>query len=205
MIVVLMGVCGSGKTVVGQALAADLGWPFFDGDDFHPPANVAKMAAGTPLVDSDRWPWLDRLVAEMAAINERGGNAVLACSALREAYRDRIGRAGEVRFVHLKGDHDTIASRLAARSHRYMPPTLLASQFAALEEPADAFVVDVRDSIPVQIAKIRAGLKIATSVGRALVGPASVGPASVGPASAGRPDSAPCTPPGAGTTSGREI
>ena len=167
MIVVLMGVCGSGKTVVGQALAADLGWPFFDGDDFHPPANVAKMAAGTPLVDADRWPWLDRLAAEMAAMNERGANAVLACSALKQAYRDRIGRAGNVRFVHLKGDYDTIASRLAARSHRYMPPTLLASQFATLEEPVDAIVIDVRPTISEQVAQIRSALRSAVEAERA--------------------------------------
>jgi gluconokinase len=160
MIVVLMGVSGSGKTVVGEALAADLHWPFFDGDDFHPPGNVAKMASGTPLVDADRWPWLDRLAAEMAAIDGRGENAVLACSALKQAYRDRIARAGGVRFVHLKGDFDTIAARLAARSHRYMPPTLLASQFATLEEPADAIVVDVRDSIPIQVEKIRLALRL---------------------------------------------
>ncbi len=135
MIVVVMGVSGSGKSVVGQALATELGWPFFDADDFHPEANVAKMAAGTPLTDEDRWPWLDRLAAEMAAIDGRGQHAVLACSALRQAYRDRISRAVPVRFVHLAGDHDTIAARLATRSHRYMPPTLLASQFATLEAP----------------------------------------------------------------------
>ena len=159
VIVVLMGVSGCGKTAVGQALAADLGWPFFDGDDFHPAANVAKMAAGTPLTDADRWPWLDRLAAEMAAINARGADAVFACSALKQAYRDRFARAGDVRFVHLKGDHATIAARLAARSHRYMPPTLLASQFATLEEPSDAIVVDVRDAIPAQVAKIRTALR----------------------------------------------
>lgn len=158
MIALLMGVSGSGKTVVGEALAADLGWPFFDGDDFHPPENVAKMASGTPLVDADRWPWLDRLAKEMATVNERGGDAVLACSALRQIYRDRLARAGDVRFIHLKGDYDTIAARLATRSHRYMPPTLLASQFATLEEPAEAIVIDVRDGIPVQVEKIRRAL-----------------------------------------------
>ena len=160
MIVVVMGVSGSGKTVVGQALAADLGWPFFDADDFHPETNVAKMAAGTPLTDADRWPWLDRLAADRAAIDGRGQHAVLACSALRQAYRDRISRAVPVRFVHLAGDHDTIAARLATRSHRYMPSTLLASQFATLEAPRDAIVVDVRDALPVQVAKIRAELKV---------------------------------------------
>jgi gluconokinase len=160
VIVVVMGVSGSGKTVVGQALAGDLGWPFFDGDDFHPEANVAKMASGTPLTDADRWPWLDRLASEMSVINGRGGNAVLACSALRQVYRDRIARAGEVRFVHLAGDHDTIAARLAARQHHYMPPALLASQLATLEPPQNAIVVDVRDAVPTQVAKIRAALQL---------------------------------------------
>jgi carbohydrate kinase (thermoresistant glucokinase family) len=160
VIVVVMGVSGSGKSAVGQALATDLGWLFLDADDFHPEANVAKMAAGTPLTDADRWPWLDRLAAEMAAIDGRGQHAILACSALRQAYRDRISRAVPVRFVHLAGDHDTIAARLAARSHRYMPPTLLASQFATLEAPQDAIVVDVRDAIPLQVAKIRAALNL---------------------------------------------
>jgi gluconokinase len=159
VIVVLMGVSGCGKTAVGKALAADLGWPFFDGDDFHPAGNVAKMAAGTPLTDADRWPWLDRLAAEMAALNGRGADAVFACSALKEAYRDRFRRAGEVRFVHLKGDYETIAARVATRTHRYMPAALLTSQFATLEEPQDAIVVDVRDAIPVKIAKIRAALQ----------------------------------------------
>jgi len=159
VIVVVMGVSGSGKTVVGQALAKELGWPFFDADNFHPKENVAKMAAGTPLTDADRWPWLDRLAAEMKALEERGVSAVLACSALRQAYRDRISRAGNVRYVHLSGDHDTIAARLAARKNHYMPPTLLASQLATLEAPTDAIVIDVRDAVPVQVAKIRAALK----------------------------------------------
>jgi len=162
MIVVLMGVSGSGKTKVGKALAADLGWPFFDGDDFHPEANVAKMAAGTPLTDADRWPWLDRLADEMGAIVVRGGNAVLACSALKQAYRDRIAsRAktpGDFRFVYLKGDYDAIAPRVTQRTHRYMPATLLASQFATLEEPKNAIVVDVAAPIPEKIAQIRSQL-----------------------------------------------
>ncbi len=157
-----MGVCGCGKTTIGRALAEELGWPLLDADDFHPPANVAKMAAGTPLVDDDRWPWLDRLVDEMRAIHARGGHAVVACSALKQAYRDRLGAwavtAGDVRFVYLDGDYATIAARLAARRHRYMPATLLASQFAALEPPTDAIVVDIRMPIAQQVATIRAAL-----------------------------------------------
>jgi gluconokinase len=159
VIVVLMGVSGCGKTAVGRALAADLGWPFVDADDYHPEANVAKMAAGTPLTDADRWPWLDRLADEMAALNERGADAVFACSALKQVYRDRFSRAGDVRFVHLKGDYETIAARVATRTHRYMPAALLTSQFATLEEPHDAIVVDVRDAISAKIAKIRAALQ----------------------------------------------
>lgn len=160
MIVVVMGVSGSGKSVVGQALASDLGWPFFDADDFHPPENVAKMAAGTPLSDTDRWPWLDRLAVEMGEIDRGGGNAVLACSALRQAYRDRIARAGNVRFVYLSGTYETIAARMAARKHAYMPASLLASQFAALEPPHDAIVISIEDTIPVEVANIRAALSL---------------------------------------------
>jgi len=166
MIVVVMGVSGCGKSTVGEALAASLGWRFLDADDFHPPANVAKMAAGTPLVDEDRWPWLDRLAAEMRAINAGGGDAVLACSALRQAYRDRLAAAGDVRFVHLAGDLPTIAARLASRQHRYMPQSLLASQFATLEPPADAIAVDVRDPVAVQIAAIRAALGLTVQAPR---------------------------------------
>ena len=166
MIVVVMGVSGCGKSTVGEALAESLGWRFLDADDFHPPANVAKMAAGTPLVDEDRWPWLDRLAAEMRAINAGGGDAVLACSALRQAYRDRLAAAGDVRFVHLAGDLPTIAARLASRQHRYMPQSLLASQFATLEPPADAIGVDVRDPVAVQIAAIRAALGLKAQASR---------------------------------------
>ena len=155
MIVVLMGVCGCGKTTIGEALAAELGWPFLDADQFHPDANVAKMAAGIPLDDADRWPWLDRIAAELRMILAGGGHAVLACSALKEAYRARIRAAGDVRFVHLAGDFDTIAARLASRQHRYMPASLLSSQFAALEPPRDALVVDVRLDVAEQVAAIR--------------------------------------------------
>jgi len=160
VIVVLMGVCGCGKTTVGRALAGQLAWPFHDADGFHPPANVAKMAAGVPLTDDDRWPWLDRIASEMGAINRAGGHAVLACSALKRAYRDRIAKAGDVRIVFLRGDHATIAARLATRQHEYMPAALLPSQFATLEEPADALVVDIRADVATQVAAIRRGLAL---------------------------------------------
>jgi gluconokinase len=154
MIIALMGVSGSGKTTVGEALAQALGWAFLDADQFHPPANVDKMRAGQPLTDTDRAPWLDRIVDELRAILDRGESAVLACSALRAAYRGRIAQAGDVRFVYLAGDFATIDARLAARHHRYMPSTLLASQFATLEEPRDALRVDIRLSVAEQVATV---------------------------------------------------
>lgn len=154
MIIALMGVSGSGKTTVGEALAQALVWPFLDADQFHPPANVDKMRAGHPLTDADREPWLARIADELQAILARGDSAVLACSALRNAYRERIARAGDVRFVHLAGDYATIDQRLTARHHRYMPSTLLASQFETLEEPRDALRVDIRLSVAEQVATI---------------------------------------------------
>jgi gluconokinase len=160
MIVIVMGVSGSGKSTTGAALARTLGWPFVEGDDLHPPANVAKMAAGIPLTDDDRWPWLDRIVDELRALSKTSPDIVVACSALKQCYRDRLAPAGDVRFVHLHGDRETIAARLATRHHRYMPATLLDSQFATLELPADAIVVDIRDDVDTQVRKIIAALKL---------------------------------------------
>jgi gluconokinase len=162
MIVLMMGVCGSGKTTTGKALAEALGWPFFDGDDFHPETNVAKMAAGQPLSDADRWPWIERIAQAMRGVLDRGGNAVFACSALKSAHRQRMQREGDVRVVFLNGDADTIGPRLAARTQHFMPAALLPSQFAALEVPDDALVVDIRDAVPMQVACIRDGLSITT-------------------------------------------
>jgi gluconokinase len=155
MVVVVMGVSGSGKSTVGRGLADAMHWPFLDADDFHPAANVAKMRAGTPLTDKDRWPWLDRLAAEISAINARGEHAVLACSALKQAYRDRLAVAGGVRFAYLKGDRATIEPRLAARAGHYMPASLLVSQLATLEEPAQAIVVDICMPATAQVEAIR--------------------------------------------------
>jgi gluconokinase len=159
MIVVLMGVSGCGKSTVGAALAAALGWPMLDADDLHPPENVAKMSAGVPLTDEDRWPWLDRIVAELQRLAAPTGDAVLACSALKQVYRDRLARAGAMRFVHLRGDRETIAARLATRRHRYMPATLLDSQFATLEVPADAIDIDIRMSVAAQVRTIVEALR----------------------------------------------
>jgi gluconokinase len=160
MIVLFMGVSGSGKTTTGQALAKALAWPFIDGDDLHPTANVAKMAAGHPLTDADRWPWIDRIGEEMEKLLQRGENGIFACSALKRAHRQRLLRAGDVRIVYMKGDAETIGARLATRKHRYMPASLLPSQFAALEEPDSALVVDIRDEVPAQVSRIREALSI---------------------------------------------
>ena len=140
MIVVVMGVSGAGKTTIGRLLAAQLGVPFIEGDDYHPAANVAKMASGVALEDEDRWPWLARL---NEILKEEKG-AVLACSALKDSYRKRLlqGVRG-ARIVHLRGDKALIASRLAERRHRYMPASLLDSQLAALEPPEAAVAVEV--------------------------------------------------------------
>jgi carbohydrate kinase (thermoresistant glucokinase family) len=135
-VIVLMGVTGAGKTTVGELLAARLGAHFAEGDAYHPPANVAKMRGGTPLEDADRWPWLEAVRADMARWLEAGRTAVVACSALKRAYRDVLRRAGPgVRFVHLAGAAELIETRLAERRGHYMPPTLLPSQLATLEDP----------------------------------------------------------------------
>ena len=132
-----MGVSGSGKSTVADALANRLGWRYEDGDRFHPPGNVAKMSAGHPLADEDRLPWLQAIADEIDRVCRQGERAVIACSALKRAYRDILlhGRA-DVRFVFLKGTQDLIAGRLAARKGHFMPPDLLASQFRTLEPPA---------------------------------------------------------------------
>jgi gluconokinase len=147
VVVVVMGVSGSGKTTVSALLAAALGWQFQEGDELHPPANVEKMHGCTPLTDADRLPWLQRIAAEIDAWRARGESGVVTCSALKRSYRDIIigDRAG-VRLVYLRGSYDMIRRRLAARHEHFMPAALLESQFAALEEPTPderPIVVDV--------------------------------------------------------------
>ena len=140
MIVLVMGVAGVGKTTIGEPLARALGWRFLDADDYHPPENVAKMKAGVPLQDADRWPWLSRLNRELKQLE----NAVLACSALKESYRERLAQGiPDFRVVYLHGSETLIRARLESRQHRYMPAALLDSQLAALEPPARAIVIDV--------------------------------------------------------------
>ena len=138
MIVVFMGVCGSGKTSVGRRVAERMGWTFIEGDDLHPEANRRKMAAGTPLTDEDRRPWLDRIAARMRRIDGEGRSMVVACSALRRIYRDRLRASGaEVRFLHLTGAPALLRSRMERREGHFMPTGLLDSQLATLE-PAGA-------------------------------------------------------------------
>jgi gluconokinase len=135
-IAVLMGVSGSGKTTIARGVAQRMGWRLIEGDSFHPPANVAKMHAGTPLTDDDRWPWLRAIAHEIDAMRARGEFAVVACSALKRSYRDiLIGPRKDVVLVYLQGSKQLIAGRLAARQGHFMPPALLDSQFATLEEP----------------------------------------------------------------------
>ena len=138
MIVIVMGVSGAGKTRIGRDVAKRMGWTFIEGDDLHTEANRQKMAAGTPLTDDDRWPWLARIADAAREIEAAGGSVVIACSALKQVYRDRLRTAGaEVRFVHLAGDTDIIARRMTARRNHYMPPGLLESQIATLEVPSE--------------------------------------------------------------------
>jgi gluconokinase len=152
MIIVLMGVSGSGKTTVGKLLASTLGWDFIEGDDVHPPANKEKMSRGEPLDDSDREPWLAALAGMLRERVRSGRNAVLASSALKDAYRRRLRVDPAVRFVYLKATPEQIARRLETRQGHFFPPDLLRSQFVALEEPRDALTVDASQS-PDEIAE----------------------------------------------------
>lgn len=144
MVIVLMGVSGSGKTTIGECLAEQLGWPFYEGDDFHPPANVDKMSQGIALDDSDRSPWLDRLRDLICEHIKSDKNAIVACSALKESYRRRLAQGSdEVCFVYLQGDYGLIEERMEARHNHFMKAGLLESQFKTLEEPQRALVVDI--------------------------------------------------------------
>ncbi|RJF75103.1 gluconokinase [Rhodopseudomonas palustris] len=164
---IVMGVSGSGKTSVGKALAERLGWSYEDADDFHPPANVAKMSAGHPLNDDDRWPWLRAIAAEIDKVADGGGRVVFGCSALKRSYRDVLvhGRA-DTRIVYLDGSRETIAARIAARHHHFMPPGLLDSQFATLEPPGadeQPIVVGIDNTIEQIVDGIVAQLPVAAA------------------------------------------
>jgi gluconokinase len=163
MIVVIMGVTGSGKTTVGKLLAADLHWRYCDADDFHSRANVEKMKSGIPLNDADRRPWLESLRGLIRDCLEQGADLVLACSALKQSYRDILLVDERVSLIYLKGDYELIKKRLSERHGHYMNPALLDSQFADLEEPQDVVTIDV-DASPAEIVK-----QIARRLGLAIV------------------------------------
>jgi gluconokinase len=160
---ILMGVAGSGKTTVGKALAERLGWDFFDADEAHPPENIAKMAAGVPLTDADRAPWLVKLNNLVGQTLRSGRHPVLACSALKRSYRDMLLQGNEgIKIVYLKGSYELIYSRMINRSDHYMQPGMLRSQLDALEEPIDALTVDIISPPEEIVDCICQGLKIET-------------------------------------------
>ena len=141
LIVVVMGVAGAGKTTIGKLLAEQLGWEFVDADDFHSDVNIEKISQGAALDESDREPWLDAIRTAELQRTSQGRDVVLACSALRHAYREKLEIGPEVRFVYLKGSRELISERLFSRRGHFANPLLLASQFDTLEEPHDAITV----------------------------------------------------------------
>jgi gluconokinase len=158
-----MGVSGSGKSTIAAALSQRLGWRFEDGDSFHPAANVAKMSAGQPLTDEDRWPWLNAIADEIERTCSAGGHIIIACSALKHSYRDVLLRGrDDVRFVFLKGTQELIADRLAHRKGHFMPPGLLTSQFKTLEPPEASehvITVSIDESVEVIVDGVMRQLK----------------------------------------------
>lgn len=141
---IVMGVSGSGKSTLGKMLAEKLSWDFFDADDFHPPENIAKMAAGIPLNDSDRTPWLAALSDQLFATLKAGRHPLLACSALKESYRKQLLDEKEgVEIIYLKGNYDLLLERMSMREGHFMKPEMLKSQFATLEEPRNALILDI--------------------------------------------------------------
>lgn len=168
--IVVMGVSGCGKTTVASALAERLGWDYVEADGFHPAPNIEKMTAGIPLGDEDRWPWLDAMASHLGAARERGRPCVIACSALKRRYRERLtGGRADIGLVYLKGSYETILSRLAGRTGHYMPPSLLQSQFDALEEPSpdeDPITVSIGLSAWELVAEIVARLDADSSTQR---------------------------------------
>jgi gluconokinase len=160
MIILLMGVTGSGKTTTGRKLAESLGWKYFDADDFHSAANVAKMKSGVALNDLDRKPWLESLQRLVQTGLENDQPAVLACSALKTSYRRMLLLDERVRLVYLKGDYDLIKKRLSSRRDHYMNPALLESQFQTLEEPEDGLRIDIQSPPDEIVRVIRAQLNV---------------------------------------------
>lgn len=160
MILIIMGVSGSGKTTIGSLLAKELNIKFYDADDFHSNSNKDKMSKAIALTDEDRIVWLNDLRELIKTVSEENDSAVLACSALKEAYRDMLQVNEQVKFVYLKGTYQLIETRLKARAGHYMPTTLLQSQFDALEEPKGVLMVDISDTPEIIIQTIRKGFNL---------------------------------------------
>ena len=160
-VVLVMGVAGTGKSTIGEALAATFGWDFRDADSFHPQANIAKMAAGHPLDDTDRAPWLAAIRDHINSTLARGENAVVTCSALKERYREALGgNSPGIKWVYLHGTPELIHSRLAGRKGHFMKPAMLDSQLAALEPPHSALAIDIEESPEAIVARIRGQLAL---------------------------------------------
>ena len=162
MVVIIWGVAGVGKTTIGELLAQELGWKFYDADDFHSAANIDKMQRGIPLTDEDRQPWLETLRKVIEQSLAENDNAVLACSALKQKYRDRLRVSEQVKFVFLRGSRDRIAEQLKRRRGHFVDPKLLDSQFADLEEPKPseyAVTVELGDDPPELVQKIKMSLR----------------------------------------------
>jgi gluconokinase len=161
VVIILMGVSGAGKSTIGKQLAQALGWRFLEGDDFHSPASVAKMASGQALTDEDRRPWLEHLRQAIAEALARDEDVVLACSALKQSYREELTvDAARVRWVYLWAPREVIARRLAQRTGHFMPPSLLGSQLETLEAPVDALKVDVSPGVAEVVATLRTALGV---------------------------------------------
>jgi gluconokinase len=156
MFVIVMGVSGSGKTTISRALAAALNVPFYDGDNYHSPANIGKMGAGIPLTDEDRAGWLAAMAELISGCLREGQSGVLACSALRQSYRDVLAAPdpGQVRFVYLKGTYEVILARMGKRGGHFMKPEMLRSQFETLEEPREAITVDINHSVETVVKQV---------------------------------------------------
>jgi len=166
VIVILFGVSGSGKTTIGKLLAERLGWRFYEADDFHPRANIEKMRSGRPLTDEDRWPWLKLLREQITRSLAAKENAVLACSALKRVYRERLCVSNDVKFVFLRGDYALIERQLRRRRGHFMNPVLLQSQFADLEEPRpneDAITIELGRTPEELAEEIKAKLNLRTT------------------------------------------
>jgi gluconokinase len=166
VIVIVFGVSGAGKTTIGKLLAEELGWQFYEADDFHPRANIEKMRSGLPLTDEDRWPWLERLREQIMRSLAAKENAVLACSALKRMYREHLRVSGDVKFVFLRGDYALIERQLRRRRGHFMNPALLQSQFADLEEPQpdeDVLTIDLGRSPQQVVDEIKAKLNLRTT------------------------------------------